>query len=77
MISAEPASAWSWRTSSRRSGSTISTDPFRSEARRLKRPFWTLRIMQGLPGSTDPTDIAALRAALAEQFSSERWRDAA
>jgi hypothetical protein len=33
--------------------------------------------MQGLPGSTDPTDIAALRAALAEQFSSERWRDAA
>ena len=51
--------------------------PLPLEGKAAEATFWTLRIMQGLLGSRDPTDMAALRDALAEQFSSERRREAA
>ena len=47
------------------------------EGKAAEATFWTLRIMQGLLGSTDPTDMAALRDALGERLSGDRRRDAA
>jgi len=38
------------------------------EGKAAEATFWTLRIMQGLLGSTDPHDMAALRDALGQRF---------
>jgi hypothetical protein len=51
--------------------------PLPLEGKAAEATFWTLRIMQGLLGSTDPSDMAALRDALAEQFGDERRPEAA
>jgi hypothetical protein len=50
--------------------------PLPLEGKAAEATFWSLRIMQGLLGSTDPTDMAALRDALGERFG-DRRRDAA
>jgi hypothetical protein len=51
--------------------------PLPLEGKAAEATFWTLRIMQGLLGSTDPTDMAALRDGLGERFFGDRRRDAA
>lgn len=51
--------------------------PLPLEGKAAESTFWTLRVMQGLLGSTDPTDMAALRDALGERFFGDRRRDAA
>lgn len=42
--------------------------PLPLEGKAAEAVFWTLRMMQGLLGSTQPRDMAALRDALAEQY---------
>jgi hypothetical protein len=51
--------------------------PLPLEGKAAEATFWTLRMMQGLLGSTDPTDMAALRDALAKQFARQDRREAA
>ena len=45
------------------------TGPVPLEGKAAEATFWTLRLMQGLGGSTHPSDIAALRDALATRFA--------
>ncbi len=42
--------------------------PLPLEGKAAESMFWTLRLLQGLGGSTDPCDMASLRDALAQQF---------
>jgi hypothetical protein len=51
--------------------------PLPLEGKAAEATFWTLRIMQGLGGSTDPTDMAALRDALAPRFPGHGRQEAA
>ena len=51
--------------------------PLPLDGKAAEATFWTLRIMQGLLGSTDPTDMAALRDALGERVSGSGRRQAA
>jgi hypothetical protein len=51
--------------------------PLPLEGKAAEATFWTLRVMQGLLGSTDPTDMAALRDGLGERFFVGRQRHAA
>jgi hypothetical protein len=51
--------------------------PLPLEGKAAEAIFWTLRIMPSLGGSTDPTDMAALRDALAKQFAGAPRQEAA
>jgi hypothetical protein len=51
--------------------------PLPLEGKAAEATFWTLQIMHGLLGSTEPNDMAALRDALAELFTGEGRREAA
>jgi hypothetical protein len=51
--------------------------PLPLEGKAAEATFWTLRITRGLVGSTDPTDMAALRDALEDHFRSDRRSQAA
>ncbi len=51
--------------------------PLPLEGKAAEATFWTLRIMPGLGGSTAPTDLAALRDALAGSFAGADRRQAA
>jgi hypothetical protein len=42
--------------------------PLPLEGKAAESMFWALRLMQGLAGSRDPNDMAALRDGLARQF---------
>jgi hypothetical protein len=42
--------------------------PLPLEGKAAESTFWALRLMQGLAGSRDPSDMAALRDGLAQQF---------
>lgn len=43
--------------------------PVPLEGKAAEATYWTLRLMQGLGGSIDPTGMAAMRDALATQFA--------
>jgi hypothetical protein len=45
--------------------------PLPLEGKAAEATFWTLRVMSGLLGWTDPADMAALRDALAEALLGE------
>lgn len=51
--------------------------PLPLEGKAAEAVFWTLRMMQGLLGSTQPRDMAALRDALAEALLGEQRPEAA
>jgi hypothetical protein len=43
--------------------------PVPLEGKAAEATYWTLRLTQGLGGSVEPTDVAAMRDALATQFA--------
>jgi hypothetical protein len=45
--------------------------PLPLEGKSAEATCWALHLMQGLDGSSDPTDAAALRDALAERFGDQ------
>lgn len=51
--------------------------PLPLEGKAAESTCWSLRIIQGLGGSSDDADMAALRDALAKQFAPEGRREAA